>query len=501
MLSPSATARRVDRMFAAVLAGLLLTSGLALGLTGQPLAPWALGATLGGALAAVLLRRWGGTSVAAWGLSGLVVLAALGLVGGLSEMSLAAAVLLVMSLLPQYRRWTLVTAAGLVLAPTPWWLGLPGSTAGHAAFAVLVLAQTLLLALVAQRNERVAREAWDVDFLVRAMGSDGAIRLDLGVLRAETALGQRLKLAQERMAAILLQVRESAAAASEAARRLQDSGQELTQRSQSAGGELSAAAMTLTQIALIVKESADAAMAARQTAQQASAMAEAGGQTVGSMVDQMQAIDTASRRVTEIIGVIESIAFQTNILALNAAVEAARAGEQGRGFAVVAAEVRSLAQRASRAAGEVKVLVDDTVQAVSRGNALAASAGATIRDLTATVARVDQTFHSLSADTHEHASGIEAIRDSMDALNGATQQNLALAEQSRSIADDLAGCALSLQDGLAAFRLGGGGAGPAQPSPAAAAGAASAAASRPGAAQASAQAGQPVSTQETVEFF
>jgi len=286
------------------------------------------------------------------------------------------------------------------------------------------------------------------------MGAEGPIRLDLGVLRAETVIGERLRQAQERMAATLKEVRESAHSAAVGAQALQDSGHELAQRSQHAGSELGAAAMTLTQIAVIVKDSANAAMAARETAQAATAMAEESGRIVGLMVEQMRAIDGASRRITDIIGVIEGIAFQTNMLALNAAVEAARAGEQGRGFAVVAGEVRSLAQRATASSSEVKALVEDTVQAVTRGNQLAGQVGQTITDLTGTVARVDQTFHSLSADTNEHAAGIEAIRDTMNELNAATQQNMEMAEQSRGIADELAARAAALNAALTGFRLG-----------------------------------------------
>jgi methyl-accepting chemotaxis protein len=238
------------------------------------------------------------------------------------------------------------------------------------------------------------------------------------------------------------------------AQALQDSGHELAQRSQHAGSELSAAAMTLTQIAVIVKDSANAAMAARQTAQAATAMAEESGRIVGLMVEQMRTIDGASRRITDIIGVIEGIAFQTNMLALNAAVEAARAGEHGRGFAVVAGEVRSLAQRATASSSEVRALVEGSVQAVVRGNQLAGRVGQTITELTSTVARVDQTFHSLSADTNEHAAGIESIRDTMNELNAATQQNMQMAEQSRGIADDLAARAAALNEALTGFRLG-----------------------------------------------
>jgi methyl-accepting chemotaxis protein len=314
-------------------------------------------------------------------------------------------------------------------------------------------------------RERVAngQALFDVEYLVRAMGKSGRIRLDLGVVRAETATGQRLKDVQDRVASTLQQVRQSAHSASAAAATLLDAGQGLTDRTQSAGRELGDAAMTLEQIAVIVKDSADAAMAARQTAQAATALAQEVGGIVSQMEGQMLAIDAGARRITDIIGVIDGIAFQTNLLALNASVEAARAGDQGRGFAVVASEVRMLAQRVTQAAGEVKGLIEESVQATSRGNTLAQDAGRTMGRLIESVTRVDSTFHSLSADTNEHAAGLVAMRDTMFAMKGATEQNLALAEQAQSIAGELAGHARRLDDSLSAFRLPGDAARPEPP--------------------------------------
>jgi methyl-accepting chemotaxis protein len=206
---------------------------------------------------------------------------------------------------------------------------------------------------------------------------------------------------------------------------------------------------------VIVKDSADAAQSAQQTAQGATALARDGAEIVTRMVAQMQAIDAASRRITDIIGLIESIAFQTNLLALNAAVEAARAGEQGRGFAVVAAEVRLLAGRVSHAAADVKTLVSLAGEAVSQGNQLATHAGERIQSLTDAVARVDEVFHSLSNDTHEHAGGLQAMHESMRQLSATSDANLSLVQDAQTIADRLADRAASLRQAMHGFQLDG----------------------------------------------
>jgi methyl-accepting chemotaxis protein len=454
--SSATSTRQVDRLFAAAAAtsvALAVVVGLRIG---QPWAALLLGAAVLLALTGWLWRKRSGTAVAAWGLAGVVVAASIAAVAMVPGRPVAAiGFFVVMSLLPSYRRWPMVVAAGLVFAAAPLVIGVEGKAGGMLVYAAAMLLQTALLAIVALRNEQQARALFDIELLVRAMGDRGAIRLDLDSLRAETPLGERLKAVQERVAATLQRGQGTAVAAAEAAAQLQGSAEQLTARTHHAGEELKSAAMTLSQIAVIVKDSAEAAMQARQTAQQASTLAQGSGQVVSEMVSQMQAIEQASRRITDIIGVIESIAFQTNMLALNAAVEAARAGEQGRGFAVVAGEVRLLAGRAAAASREVKGLIEATAGAVGRGSELAEQARQTIADLTEAVARADGVFHSLSADTFEHAEGIGAMRDAMLELNDSTQRNLEVAGQARSIAAQLSGHARELTDVMAAFRLSG----------------------------------------------
>jgi methyl-accepting chemotaxis protein len=179
----------------------------------------------------------------------------------------------------------------------------------------------------------------------------------------------------------------------------------------------------------MVKHSADNARQASQVAQSAAEVAQRGGAVVGQVVQTMGAIDGASRRIADITGVIEGIAFQTNILALNAAVEAARAGEQGRGFAVVAGEVRTLAQRANAAAREIKGLIDDSVQQVGAGSRLVQEAGSTMRDVVDGVRRVSDIVGDISAASREQDTGIEQINQAVVEIDAVTQQNAALVEE------------------------------------------------------------------------
>jgi methyl-accepting chemotaxis protein len=202
-----------------------------------------------------------------------------------------------------------------------------------------------------------------------------------------------------------------------------------------------------------VKQNAENARQANQLAASASEVAVKGGNVVGEVVGTMSAINDSSKKIVDIIGVIDGIAFQTNILALNAAVEAARAGEQGRGFAVVAAEVRSLAQRSAAAAKEIKALIEDSVDKVGAGTRLVDEAGRTMEEIVASVKRVTDIMVEITAASQEQSSGIEQVNRAIAQMDEVTQQNAALVEEAAAAAGSMQEQAQKLAQAVAVFSL------------------------------------------------
>ncbi|GKT24338.1 methyl-accepting chemotaxis protein [Acidovorax sp. SUPP3334] len=269
-------------------------------------------------------------------------------------------------------------------------------------------------------------------------------------------VGQLLN-ALQRMNASLVQivgsVRTSADSIATGSVQIANGNADLSQRTEEQASNLEQTAASMEELTSTVQQNADSARRAHQLASGASAVATQGGTVVGNVVSTMQDIQQNSGRMAEIIGVIDGIAFQTNILALNAAVEAARAGEQGRGFAVVASEVRSLAGRSAEAAKEIKAMIESSVSRVSTGADLVAQAGRTMADVVAQVTQVSTLLSEISAASAEQSSGINQVGDAVQQLDQVTQQNAALVEESAAAADSLKFQAESLSRMVAQFRL------------------------------------------------
>ena len=228
---------------------------------------------------------------------------------------------------------------------------------------------------------------------------------------------------------------------------------DLSMRTERQAASLQETASSMEQIRVTARNNAETAVQARSVADGASHAAAKGGEVVGEVVRTMQDIADASKRIVDIIGVIDGIAFQTNILALNAAVEAARAGEQGRGFAVVASEVRSLAKRSADAAREIKALINDSVQRVEAGSRLVQGAGVTMDDIVGRVSRVTAMIGEISQSSHQENSGIGQIGDAVTELDQVTQQNAALVEESAAAAESLRQQADRLLEAVGTFKL------------------------------------------------
>jgi len=249
------------------------------------------------------------------------------------------------------------------------------------------------------------------------------------------------------------QVRESADSIQLASVEVAAGNADLSQRTENAAASLQRTASSMAQLTGAVTQSADAARQANQLAASAAEVAARGGDVVSRVVSTMDEINTSSKKIADIIGVIDSIAFQTNILALNAAVEAARAGEQGRGFAVVAGEVRSLAQRSADAAKEIKALIGTSVEKVESGAQLVQDAGNTMNEIVASVQRVTDIIGEVTASAGDQSSGIAHVNTAVTQLDQMTQQNAALVEQSAAAAESLKEQAQKLSGLVATFRV------------------------------------------------
>jgi methyl-accepting chemotaxis protein len=331
----------------------------------------------------------------------------------------------------------------------------------HASFVMVSVLTVALFALAIFVSE------WVVRRLGKQLGGEPAYakRIAQRIAAGDLTYGIKLKARddgsmlhalsamQSGLSTTVGDIAASAEAIASASTQISTGNLDLSRRTEEQASALEKTAASMEQLTSTVRQNADNALAASTLAQNASEIAEKGGAVVGRVVETMQRIDASARNIGDIIGVIEGIAFQTNILALNAAVEAARAGEQGRGFAVVAGEVRSLAQRSSSAAKEIKQLIDTSVSRVSDGSTFAREAGATMDDVVRAVRRVTDIMGEISAASAEQKTGIEEIGRAVTQMDAGTQQNAALVEEAAAAAQSLDDQARALKELVGKFSL------------------------------------------------
>ena len=328
----------------------------------------------------------------------------------------------------------------------------------------LVLALAVLIPLTTLSVRSITRSlAQARDLAERIAGGD--LSRDTQALNHDevgqlvTAMGRM----QQSLRGLVRQVQDAAGNISTASSEIATGNHDLSQRTEQTAANLEEAASSMEMLTSTVQQSAQASRQASDFASSAAEVAARGGAVVSQVVSTMDQITTSSRKIADITGVIDSIAFQTNILALNAAVEAARAGEQGRGFAVVASEVRSLAQRSAGAAKEIKELIGSSVERVEDGSRLVSQAGQTMTEIVGSVRRVSGIIHEITASAAEQSDNIGHISQSATQLDQMTQQNAALVEQSTAASESLREQALQLTRAVSQFKLHGGATASVQP--------------------------------------
>ncbi|MBC5782444.1 HAMP domain-containing protein [Ramlibacter sp. USB13] len=316
------------------------------------------------------------------------------------------------------------------------------------AAAVISLGLALLMARQVVRRLRAASDAarevarGDLTATIEVRGRDEAAEL----LQAQSRMQQDLR-------RVVGEVLTGARAVAGASAQIAQGNQDLSQRTEMQASTLEETASSMEELTSTVQQNADNARQASALATEASGVARKGGDMVADVVNTMNGISDSSRRISEIIGVIDGIAFQTNILALNAAVEAARAGEQGRGFAVVAAEVRNLAQRSAAAAREIKGLIGESVDKVEAGNRLAHATGATMQDMVRSVTRVSDLVAEIAAASQEQSSGIVQVNTAVSRMEEVVQQNASLVEEASAATEAMKAQSEALLELVSRFRL------------------------------------------------
>ncbi len=327
-----------------------------------------------------------------------------------------------------------------------------GQTAMLSTIVFVLLASVVMAAVVGRMLRRLTLVRDALQGIASGEG-DLTRRLDAQGRDELAQIAQGFNQFADKIAAVLLRIRQSAESVRLATSEIASGNQDLSSRTEGQASSLEETAAAMEELTATVQQNAANARQANQLAQEASQVTAQGGAAVQQVVQTMDGIHHASRKIEDIISVIDGIAFQTNILALNAAVEAARAGEQGRGFAVVATEVRQLAQRSATAAKEIKALIDDSVSQVNAGSRLVQDAGQTMEKVEHSIRRVSAIVAEISNASQEQSTGIAEIGDAVSQMDQATQQNAALVEQASAAAQSLQQQAHELAEVVAAFRL------------------------------------------------
>lgn len=302
-------------------------------------------------------------------------------------------------------------------------------------------------------GHQLGAEPAQASALARRVAS-GDLSVDIALRPGDdTSLMSQLQVMQSSLARVVAGVRANAEGVATASAQIAQGNLDLSQRTEEQASALEETSAAMEELGITVTQNAGHAEQANQLAAGASAVAGKGGEVVGQVIETMKAINESSTRIADIVGVIDSIAFQTNILALNAAVEAARAGEQGRGFAVVAGEVRGLAQRVAQAAKEIKDLIGTSVERVDKGALLVDQAGQTMREILASIHRVAGLMSEINTATNEQSVGVAQVGQAVSQMDQTTQQNAALVEQSAAAAENLRSQAEELLRAVEVFKL------------------------------------------------
>ncbi|MDN8068991.1 MULTISPECIES: methyl-accepting chemotaxis protein [Burkholderia cepacia complex] len=385
--------------------------------------------------------------------------------GGATEFHFGVFVLL--GLLLVYRDWRpVVLAAGVfavhhLLFDRLQAFGFPVFCTAHADLSLVLLhagyvvVQTVIEIFLASQLRQAARETAELAAIVGRVDLERRVCLAVDDVAVRAPAASALKAAVGRVGEAIVQVSENTLRVERASQEITQGNGDLSRRTEAQAGHLQETATSVEQLTGTVRQTAEHARQASELANGASAVASEGGAVVDRVVRTMDSIDESATKMSEIIGVIEGIAFQTNILALNAAVEAARAGEQGRGFAVVAGEVRTLAQRSATSAREIRTLIEDSAGKVDAGTKLVGEAGETMHRVVDSIRRVAGIMAEITAATQDQAQGIEQVHHAIAQMDQVTQQNAELVGQAASAAASLHESAGSLRQAVQVFVLAG----------------------------------------------